>query len=347
MRNGKRAGASKQQQPGTASGRRRVPAWLVGILMLLWWFGGYGAVIYSLIEDRGPFTFLLRWQEALFGGSNILLAAGIAAIVIFLGPPFVIGRLQRLWPDNPVIADLGSQIRRASRSRAELTAESRARWDAADGAGKLRIARRTRNAGLYFAAASFIIALVVAVWTNIATNTDAGKPLTPVTMRPDAPIVLGNSSPWVHVVNGTPLLDGVFARDYSIRGHAYRDYYTPIVPPGWHSGGRIYLLERDDTIPRYHDAQDIADPPGALEGELSPGGPREGVADAFREAGYDVGPWTAVLKRDITLGGKIPGEDPTMNILIWGEGGLFAFVGLIAAFIGQRRLKRVQRGRGE
>jgi len=56
-------------------------------LMLLWWFGGYGLVVYGVMTDRGPFALLIDWQSALFGGYNAMVGALIGAVFIFFGAP--------------------------------------------------------------------------------------------------------------------------------------------------------------------------------------------------------------------------------------------------------------------
>ncbi|WP_459698264.1 hypothetical protein, partial [Acidisoma sp. C75] len=310
----------------------------------VWWFGGYGMVVYSLVEDRGPFTFLLRWQEAAFGGSNLLLGAGSAAIVIFLGPPVVIGWLQRLWPQNALIADLRRQMTRAGRSRREIAADAAERWETTDTAQRIAMARRGRNIGLGFFVGALALGFVLSTWLRLSADADAGKPLTAVTLSRAAPIDLGKASPWVRVMNGQPRLDSVIVLDYNIRGHAYRDYYTPLLPSGWQAGDPVFLVEKDVTIPRYHDAEDSPDPAGPIEGELTPGGLRQDVARALRREGFDVGSFTAVLRRHLDLGGKIPGEAAGLDILIWLETGMFALIGLFIAIARQRRLRRLAKG---
>jgi hypothetical protein len=324
-----------------------IPGWLFSCVMLLWWFGGYGMVVYSVVEDRGPFAFLLHWQSALFGGSNPMVGAVVGGVAFFLGPPFVARRLRRVWPRNALLAEIDARLRRASRTRGELAAESRARWETADPAGRIRIAQRTRNIGLGFAAFSLAAGLAISTWLHITEDADAGKPLTPVTLAPGAPIALSGSSDWVRVTNASPLPDAVLTHDYTIRHHAYRDYYTPLVPAGWHAGERIYLVEQDDTV-RHDDSSrndSRADPAGPLEGELSSGGPREEIAARFQSSGYDVGPWTAVLQRDTSLNGRIPGESFFTEMMVWGEAGLFAVMGLIIALVKQIQIRRIRGGR--
>ncbi len=322
-----------------------VPPWLFTLVMLVWWIGGYGAVVYSLVEDRGPFAFLLRWQEALFGGSSLILGAGAAAVIIFLGPPLVVGRLRRLWPRSALIADLHGQMSRANRSRGQIAAEAAARWETADTAQRIQMARRGRNFGLGMAAVCLTLGFIASTWLRLSADADAGQPLTPVTLSRSKPIDLGKASPWVRIMNGQPRLDSVLELDYSIRGHAYRDYYTPLLPPGWQTGDPVYLVEKDVTLPRYHDASDSPDPAGPIEGDLTPNGLRQDIAKALSGEGYAVGPFTAVLRRNLNLGGKIPGEAEGLGFGIWFEAGIFAFIGLMVAAIRQRRIWRLRAGR--
>lgn len=321
-----------------------VPPWLVTSVLLVWWIGGYGGIAYSLVVDRGPFTFLLRWQDALFGGSNLILGAGAAAIVIFLGPPLAMRALRRLWPHNAVIADLHGQISRAGRSRRQITAEAAARWETADTSQRIQMARRGRNFGLGMAAVCLILGFLASTWLRLSADADAGQPLTPVTLARGTPIDLGPASSWVHVTNAQPRLDTVLEYDYTIRGHAYRDYYTPLLPPDWQTGDPVYLVEKDVTSPHYHDASNSPDPAGPIEGDLTPNGLRQDIAKALRDEGYAVGPFTAVLRRNLDLDGKIPGEADGLGFLIWMEAGIFAFIGLMVAITRQRRLRRLRAG---
>jgi hypothetical protein len=333
-----------QGERSSTAERHRIPGWLFTTVMLLWWFGGYGAVVYSLVEDRGPFTFLLRWQDALFGGSNVMLGAVVAGVVIFLGPQLLVRKLRRLWPTNAVLADLDSQMDSASRSRSEIVAEANAQWADADTNLRVRILRFTRNAWLIIAAGALLVALVIATWVRVIVDADAGQPLTRVAVSRDTPLVQGRVSNWVHLTQGTPLQQAALPRDYTIRGHAYRDYYTPIVAPGWQAGDRLYLLEEDDTPSGDPNTSSSAYYAGSIEGELSFDGPREDVMTAFVHNGYQVGAWTAVLRRKRDLDGKVPGEDWFTYWMIWGVGVLFAAMGLILALIKQYQLRRIVAG---
>ncbi len=321
-----------------------VPRWLFACTMLLWWFGGYGLVMYDVAVDRGPFSFLVRWQGALFGGSSLVASGLVAVVVIFFGPPWLLRRLRRLRPDSALIADLDAQMRLAMRSRGELRAQARTRWDAAGTDGRIRMARRVRNTALGMAVAGLVIASAISAWIRLVEDKDAGRPLTAVTLSASAPIAIGEASDYARIGNATPVLDAVYVRDYSIRHTAYRDYYTPLVPAGWQPGQRVYLLEQDGTVlhhGRDEDTSARADPPGPLEGELSFGGPREDVTAAFGQSGYAVGPWTAILRRDTSLNGRIPATPGFLTVMVWLEAGLFVVTGLIIAGLKQRQMRRL------
>jgi hypothetical protein len=330
-----------QGEHSSTAERHRIPGWLFTTVMLLWWLGGYGAVVYSLVEDRGPFTFLLRWQDALFGGSNVMLGAVVAGVVIFLGPQLLVRKLRRLWPTNAALADLDSQMDSASRSRSEIVAETRAQWADADTNLRARILRFTRNAWLTIAACALLVAFAITVWVHVVVNADAGQPLTPVAVPHDAPLVQDRASHWVHLTQGAPLQQAMLPRDYTLRGHAYRDDYTPIVAPGWRAGDRVYLLEEEDMPSGDPDAGSRANSVEPIEGELSFDGPREDVTAAFARNGYQVGPWTAMLRRERDLDGKVPGEDGATYVLIWGAGGLLVVIGLMTALIKHYQLRRI------
>jgi hypothetical protein len=61
-----------------------VAPWLFTMMLLAWWLGAYGAVVYGVMTDRGPFAIALRLESGIFGGSNAILTALLAAFVIFL-----------------------------------------------------------------------------------------------------------------------------------------------------------------------------------------------------------------------------------------------------------------------
>ncbi|MDE2516164.1 MAG: hypothetical protein KGL12_09080, partial [Rhodospirillales bacterium] len=246
--------------------------WLFGIGLLLWWFGGYGLVIYGTLDDRGPFAFLTGWQIALFGGANMLVGAGLGVVIIFVLP----GRLFRLWhrlaPQSPLAAFLDRNMRAATRSRGETAALAAARWAEMDDAARLAALRRQRNITLGIACALLLMTWGVERYVAITANRDAGQPLARLVVAADGTLVRHGHGSWVQVSGVTAQRDAVMEYDYSIRGHAYRDYYTPLLPAGWQASQQVTLLEKDETIPRYHDRWDRADPPGPIEGELATGG---------------------------------------------------------------------------
>jgi hypothetical protein len=318
-----------------------VAPWLFAMMLLAWWLGAYGAVVYGVVTDRGPFAIVLRLENGIFGGSNAILTALLAAFVIFLGPLYAARALHRIRPDSSALADLDLQMANAFRSRAEIIEAGRITWDQSDHDGRIRIARRMRRLGLWMVAISIGAAFVTSIWVRAAADADAGQPLTKVTVPLRKPIEIGNASHWVRIIGARPNFDAMLTRNYTIRGNSYRDYYTALRPPGWHPGDRVYLLERDVTIPGYHDPDDTPDPSGPIEGDLSFGGPRADVAYTYRRHGFGVGPWTAVLRRNLVLHDKIPGEAGGLGYLFWLEGGFFALAGLSIAYRGHRRLQRV------
>ncbi|MDE2516816.1 MAG: hypothetical protein KGL12_12375, partial [Rhodospirillales bacterium] len=117
---------------------------------------------------------------------------------------------------------------------------------------------------------------------------------------------------------------------------------TPLLPAGWQASQQVTLLEKDETIPRYHDRWDRADPPGPIEGELATGGPRPDIAALFRRHGYAVGDWTSVLTRK-RLHGVVPGEADGMDWVIWLMGGAFAALFGAMALMAQFRRRSLLR----
>jgi hypothetical protein len=306
--------------------------------MLLWWFGGYGLVVYGLVADRGPFAFLIGAQEALFGGANFLVGGLLGTVLIFFVPGWLSRLFLRLRPGSALAATLN---RRLSIAEMHLTDEAARRaWARRDPRSKAARLRRFRNGALVVALLVLPVAWGVATWVRVSANGDAGRPLTQIVLRAEQPVALDGASAWVHVVNGAPQRDVVITRDYSIRGTRHHDVYTPIVPPGWHDGQRITLLELDRTYPH---ADEKAPPPpsGAIEGELSTGGTRADVAALFQRQGYAVGDWTAVLRR-APLHGVIPGEDEALAPLVWGMGGMTVFLSLLCAAIWNAQARRYE-----
>ena len=314
---------------------------LSGSIVLIWCVLGYGLVVYGVVEDRGPFACLIDVQRAAFGGSNVMVGAVAGVVLIFLAPKWVLRYLHRILPANALIADLDRRMHLATLSRSEAAARAIARWNSLGDAERLAVLRRRRNIALGVAAGVMLATWATNIYVRVSSNADAGQPLTRIS--PAAPISLGKASSWVHVVDGTPALAKVVRRDYHLRSTAYSDYYTPILPPGWKPGERVYLVELDDTIQANHQPADVPNPPGPIEGELSTGGTRNDIAASFVADGYDVGPWTAVLKRDISLDGKIPGEDDLAPFVIWWIGGMFAFVSLLIGIIAERQGRGVRR----
>lgn len=340
---GPRHGSGSVPASGTtAAPARRRNGWLVGTLLIVWWIGGYGMVVYGVTTDRGPLAFLIDAQLALFGGSNMVAGALVGALLIFHGPPLLARLLLRLWPGNRFIQGFHRTVAQAMKPRSQAIAEGKLRWATMDQAARLAALRRRRLGALIIAAILLATMAAIATYVRTTTNADVGRKLTQVVLPAGHPIELRGASDWVHVTGARPLRDHVVQRDYSIRGHRYRDFYTPLVPRGWQPGERIYLLEKDETFPDDHNPSEIANPPRPIEGRLGMGGPRHDVAAVFRRHGAPVGNWTAVLTRK-QLHGRIPGDADFLDPTIWILGGIFTLMTLLVAAIAQLSLRKVGR----
>jgi hypothetical protein len=320
-------------KPATA---RHGGGWFT-VAMLLWWFGGYGLVVYGIVADRGPFAFLIGAQEALFGGASFIVGGLAGTVLIFFVPGWLSRLFLRLRPHSALAAALN---RRLDIAETHLTNEAARRaWAERDPHSKAARLRHFRNGALVVAILAMPVAWGVLVWARVSANADAGRPLTQILLRTDQAVSLGGASPWVQVANGVPRRDVAVTQDYRIRGTAHHDVYTPIVPPDWHEGDRIPLLELDRTYPHQGEAAPPPAPSGAIEGELSTGGTRADVAALFQRQGYAVGDWTAVLRR-VPLHGVIPGEDAVLEPLVWVMAGMIAFLALICALVWGAQARR-------
>lgn len=324
-----------------ASPKQADRGWVFTALLLLWWFGGYGLVVWGTVAGRGPFAFLLTWQTEAFGGSSMILDALVGAVIIFWAPP-LLGRVAgHVWPASPAVARYNQRMHLAMMSRGEAAARARMVWAQMDEVAKRRSLIRRRNGALIVAAVLLAATAAGNITIGRIANADAGRPLRQVVLGSSAPLLSADASPWVRILGAHPLMDGVMQRDYSIRTSRYRDFYTPLVPDGWRSGMPVALVEMDQTFPDDHDPSEIADPPGAIEGELSAGGPRPDIAALFRRYGYAVDDTTVVLTRKQDLHGVIPGEDPFLAGFIWWMGGFFVFMALLVAGLAERQRRRL------
>ncbi len=330
---------------GSRSTAERAPgqrSWLIGLSLLVWWIGGYGLVAYGVVTDRGPFAFLLDAQRAVLGASNMAAGALLGACLIFLGPVWLARLLLRLWPESRFLQGFHGTLRQSMASRAEIAAKGAASWATMDRAARLAALRRRRRGALLTAVTILAATAALATYLRVTTNADAGRPLTPVVLTAGQPIDLHGASPWVHVTGAIPLRGAVVQRDYAIRGVRHRDFYTPLVPRGWHRGERIELLEKDRSFPDDQGPRAAADPSGPIEGRLSAGGPRPDIAALFREHNIPVGDWTAVLTRQ-RLHGRIPGEAAFLNDTIWIMGGFLTLLALLIAASVQWHLVKLRR----
>jgi hypothetical protein len=312
-------------------------SWLFGTVILIWWFGGYGLAVYGVVADRGPFAFLLDWQSAVFGGSNIILGVLAGAVVVFWGPPLLARVYLRLRPNSPLAAAFKHHMDTAMMSRGEAANVARARWDRLDDVARQAFLRRRRNWAPACAVIFVLGSWGIATFIRVSANADAGRPLTPLALRANTPMSLDGASRWVHVTNASPVTDATIERDYDLRGTAYRDFYTPLVTPGWQGGERIFLVEEDDSFPDDEKPSGVVSPRGPVEGEISMDGLRPDVARSFQRNGYAVGDWTAVLRRVTALRGVVPGEDGFIGILIWLIGGGMASLSLLVALLAEIR----------
>ncbi|GAB0118986.1 hypothetical protein [Acidisoma sp. 7E03] len=313
---------------------------LFTLALYAWFFGAYGLVVWGVVSDRGPCAFLLDWQRAAFGGSSLVLGALLGAVVVFWGPS-LLGRIAgRLSPASPAVARYNQLMRLAMMSRSEAAARARMVWNGMDDGARRRMVTRRRNAALIVAAVLLVGTAAVNLYVTRSASADAGQPLRPVMLGGSAPLLPEGATPWVRVLGAHPVMEAAMQRDYSIRGTPYRDYYTPLVPEAWTPGSPIALLEKDETFPDLHRPQDIPDPPGAIEGVLSDGGPRPEVEAFFRRQGYAVDDRTLVLTRK-PLHGVIPGEDPFLGGFIWYMGGMLTLMALLVAGLTERQRRRI------
>jgi hypothetical protein len=309
-------------------------------LLMAWFLGAYGLVVWGAVWDRGPCAFLLDWQRAAFGGSSMVLGALLGGVVVFWGPSLLGKIAGRLWPASVVVARYNQRMQLPIMSRREAAARARRVWNGMDEGARQRMVTRRRNGALIVAAVLLVATSAVNLYVSRRANADAGKPLRPVVLGSAAPLLPEGATPWVRVLGAHPLMAGAMQRDYSIRGTPYRDYYTPLVPLGWAPGQAITLLKRDETYPDLHRPQDIPDPPGPIEGALSAGGPRPEVAAFFQRQGDAVDDRTFVLTRK-GLQGVIPGEEPFLGPFIWYMGGTFTLMALLAAGLAERQRRGI------
>jgi hypothetical protein len=257
--------------------RHRVPAPVVHeaqpgrsrlftLALVTWWIGGYGLVMYGAIADRGPFAFLIDWPNALFGGANMVLGALAGAVFVFWGPPLLAHLFLRLCPNSPLAAAFKQRMSLAMMSRGQAADVARSYWERLDDTARRALLRRRRNGALICAVVCVAGSWGVATYIRVSANAHAGRPLVQLALQARA-VSLDGASRWVQVTNATALTDASIARDYAIRGTAHRDVYTPLVPPDWHTGGRIFLVEEEDTYPADRDAA-AANPPGPIEGRF-------------------------------------------------------------------------------
>lgn len=321
------------------SGRGR----LFGPTMLIWWIGGYGFVVYGALADRGPFAFLIDWQSAIFGGSNMIAGALAGAVIIFWGPPLLTRLWLRLRPDSPSAAALKRRMDNAMMSRGEAASLAHERWNRLDNTTQQALLRRRRNGALVCAAIFLAGSWLTTHIIRVSANVDAGRPLTQLSLQSMSPISLDGASRWVHAENTAPLTGATIEHAYSIRGAAHRDRYTPLVPPGWSRDERIFLVEEEDTLPDDRTRHTTTNPPGSIEGEISMGGPRPDIARRFQSNGYAIGDWTAVLRRVNTLHGVIPSGDASLVFVVWWMGGAVVLLSLLVALIATIQCRRIGR----
>jgi hypothetical protein len=316
---------------------------LFGLTLLIWWIGGYGFVVYGALADRGPFAFLIDWQSAILGSSNMIAGALAGAVIVFWGPSLLTRLWLRLRPDSPSAAALKRRMDSAMMTRGEAASLAHERWGRLDDTTQQALLRRRRNAALVCAAIFLAGSWVTTHIIRVSAKVDAGRPLTRLSLQSMGLISLDGASRWVHVENTIPLTDATIERAYSIRSTAHRDRYTPLVPPGWSRDDRIFLVEEEDALSDDRTPHTTTNPPGSIEGEISTVGPRPDIARRFQSNGYAIGDWTTVLLRVNTLHGVIPAGDASLIFVVWWMGGAVVLLSLLVALIATIQCRRIRR----
>lgn len=259
-------------------------------LMMLLAFMCYGLVAYSTLTDRGPFAFLLNWEIAIFGSTQPQPVMVFAAVVIFGVMPKFWRYLAYKAGMTRTLAAIDAFNRSAPAHRILPPVDviqRRGRWWCGVGLGLVLISCGAGAVSYYQAARPGPI-----------------EPL-PVLTVSSAALAMPKATQWVEIRGGVPLTDDIFVHPYTIRLHFYKDYYTPIVPPYWRKGDKIYLVEKDEGGGDYKDAWNKPDPQGPIRGSLRQGGPAPWIQRSFQRAGLQIGPWTDVLDRS-DIGATIP-----------------------------------------
>lgn len=275
------------------------PAWAWGqAVALLWYLGGFAALLVGAVLQVGPAAWMAAWQHR-HGGSDSVTISFLPGFFLLLLPLLVARRMKRR-PDRPFLC--GVQDALWPGTRPPRTARSRD--------GQLARLRRTSRIMLALALGCVAVAGILGALSMRPGEQRPGSPLPRLTVAeltaPDATLT-GHA----HVVDAVAQPDGAWVHDYTVRATRYRDTYIPLTAPGWRPGDPVTMLQME--------RRGLAGVPGPPEGSLSRGVPGWMVG-AMRQSGMALIDDPPVLTREV-LNGVVPEPDGVGLILAVAFGG--------------------------
>lgn len=183
----------------------------------------------------------------------------------------------------------------------------------------------------------YLTGAVLATSLQLYAGRNSGEPL-PSVILTNPPLTLPAGTHWGVALQATPLKNAVFTHRYAVRVAQYKDFYTPLVPTNWTPADKIELMEKDSASVGEHDVWDEPVPPGPIRGYFRTGGPAPWIQRLYRQAGYQVGPWTVIVERS-DIGPEIPAPNSDNAFFILYMFGVTGSVFMIGALIAYRRLR--------
>ena len=275
------------------------PAWAWGqAVALVWYLGGFVALLVSAVMQVGPTAWVAAWQHRHLGSDSVTISflPGFGLLLL----PLLVTRCLKRRPDRPFLCGVQDALWPSTRSQRTTRP-----WDE-----QLARLRRTSGIMLALALGCVAVAAILGALSMRPGDQRPGSPLPRLTMAelaaPDA--ILPSHA---YLLDAVVQPDLAWAHDYTIRATRYRDTYTPLTTPGWRPGSPVTVLQMD--------RRGLAGVPGSPEGSLSRGVPGW-LVSAMRQSGMALTDDPLVLTREV-LNGVVPEPDGVGVVLAVAFGG--------------------------
>jgi len=297
----------------------RLASWLA----LLYFFGGFGWLIFRAATETGIYGAVVAWEES--NGHSDRFTPFLPGLVLWYVPILIFDHL----PSDHSPAIRAGQEFFKSLSRPQPTTHEVIRANLDDENFGQRTTRFARNAALIAMALGFGLAGII----QVIGSEGAGQPIPLLTLSELLATDPNKIPDYVILTGAVAHPELAWVNSYTIRHTDYNDYYIPRTAPAWtpSQSAPVSVIELDPYG---------SDSAANVEGELSVNSLDGWMPKEIGKMGWSVAPTVYVVNQDPLLNGVVPGPDRISQCMCMIMGVFVAIVFLSAGFTQKRRWKK-------